>query len=231
VNQYKAKRAEYERSATEWDRLRDKHIRLFSVLTLLQQEANWLALAAIDSFFSWTEHVFIHLAILQGKCITGNDIARLAVANWDAKFKAALDINEPDTKHYYDELTVIRRQLRNFVSHGSFGKQGEAFSFHSGTGAVPVSLPYREHGVSFRLGIGIEFVDHDAITLIHDFIGHLWSGPRRPARIYLQHEDLPLILTMAQSGEYARGMASEEEMTELVDHLSRERDRHANMDF
>jgi len=78
---------------------------------------------------------------------------------------------------------------------------------------------------------GKQFVDHDAITLIHDFIGHLWSGPRRQARIYLQHEDLPLILTMAQSGEYARAMASEEEMTELVDHLCRERDRHANMDF
>jgi hypothetical protein len=228
VNQYKAKRAEYERSATEWDRLRGKHIRL----SLLQQEANWLALAAIDSFFSWTEHVFIHLAILQGKCITGDDIARLAAdANWDAKFKVALDINEPDTKHYYDELTVIRRQLRNFVAHGSFGKQGEAFSFHSGTGEVPVTLPHLKDGASFRLAVGIEFVDHDAITLIHDFIGHLWSGPRRPARIYLQHEDLPLILTMAQSGEYARAMASEEEMAELVDHLSRERDRHANMDF
>jgi hypothetical protein len=228
VDQYEAKRAELERSAQEKNNLRDKHIRLLRVLTL-PKEANWLALAAIDSFFSWTEHVLIHLAILQGKCITGDDIASLAVANWDAK--SALDINEPDTKHYYDELTVIRRQLRNFVAHGSFGKQGEAFSFHSGTGAVPVSLPYREHGVSFRLGIGIEFVDHDAITLIHDFIGHLWSGPRRPARIYLQHEDLPLVLTMAQSGEYARAMASEEEMTELVDHLSRERDRHANMDF
>jgi hypothetical protein len=36
---------------------------------------------------------------------------------------------------------------------------------------------------------------------------------------------------MARSGEYARAMASEEEMTELVDHLSRERDQHANMDF
>jgi hypothetical protein len=205
-------------------------MRLFG-LTPLQQEANWLALAAIDSFFSWTEHVLIHLAILQGKCTTGDDIAGLAAAKWDAKFKAALDINEPDTKHYYDELTVIRRQLRNFVAHGSFGNLGEAFSFHSGTGAVPVTLPHREDGTSFRLGVGIEFVDHDAITLIHDFIGHLWSGPRRPARIYLQHEALPLILTMAQSGEYARAMASDEKMTELVYHLRRESDRHAKMDF
>lgn len=27
-------------------------------------EADWLAMAAIDAFFSWTEHIFIHLAVL-----------------------------------------------------------------------------------------------------------------------------------------------------------------------
>ncbi|MGD0076749.1 MAG: hypothetical protein ABSD31_20835, partial [Candidatus Binataceae bacterium] len=33
----------------------------------LKQQADWMALAAIDAFFSWTEHVFIHLAILNGR--------------------------------------------------------------------------------------------------------------------------------------------------------------------
>jgi hypothetical protein len=28
------------------------------------QKASWLALAAIDAFFAWTEHIFIHIAIL-----------------------------------------------------------------------------------------------------------------------------------------------------------------------
>jgi hypothetical protein len=81
---------------------------------------------------------------LQGNCVTGEDVATFAVANWDVKFKAALDINDPETKLFYDQLIIIRRQLRNFVAHGSFGKQGEAFSFHSGAGAVPVRLPHQD---------------------------------------------------------------------------------------
>jgi hypothetical protein len=32
----------------------------------ISQNSSWLALAAIDAFFAWTEHIFIHLAILQG---------------------------------------------------------------------------------------------------------------------------------------------------------------------
>lgn len=157
----------------------------------LRREAKWLALSVIESFFGWTEHVFIHLAILQGKCLTGDDVAKLAAANWDVKFRAALDLGDPVTKGYYDQLIVILRQLRNFVAHGSFGKQGEAFQWHSGAGAVPVRLPYHEDGTSFRFGGGIEFVDHDAITLIQEFIAHLWSGSRAPARHYLQGSDLP----------------------------------------
>ena len=35
------------------------------------QKASWLALAAIDAFFAWTEHIFIHIAILQGNITTG----------------------------------------------------------------------------------------------------------------------------------------------------------------
>jgi hypothetical protein len=37
----------------------------------LRTEAQWLALTAIESFFSWTEHVFIHISILNGRLQTG----------------------------------------------------------------------------------------------------------------------------------------------------------------
>jgi hypothetical protein len=55
---------------------------------LLRREARWSAQAAIDAFFSWTEHSFIHLAILQGRVRTGDEVAALAEADWKAKFKA-----------------------------------------------------------------------------------------------------------------------------------------------
>jgi hypothetical protein len=51
-------------------------------------------------------------------------VAELAESDWATKFKKALDIREPSTKIIFDKLVNIRRQIRNFVAHGSFGKQG-----------------------------------------------------------------------------------------------------------
>lgn len=36
----------------------------------LRKEAKWLGLAAVEAFFSWSEHVFIHLAVLRGSITT-----------------------------------------------------------------------------------------------------------------------------------------------------------------
>ena len=48
------------------------------------------------------------------------------MANGGSKFKAALDISDPTLKRYYDELMSVRNQVRNFVAHGAFGKDGES---------------------------------------------------------------------------------------------------------
>jgi hypothetical protein len=228
---YSAKRTEagqraHERIETRSESGYDVHFPAFG----LRKEAKWLALSAIESFFSWTEHVFILLAILRGNVVTGDAVAKLAAQNWDVKFKAALEVNDPETKHYYDNLIIVRRQVRNFVAHGSFGKQGEAFLFHSSAGAVPVRLLHHQ-GESFRFGSGIDFVDDEAIALLHAFVNHLWSGSRTSARIYLQEYGLPLILTMAQKGQYARAMSSQDDMTAFAHHLAGVMDRHADMDF
>ena len=53
----------------------------------LRRNAKWLALSAIDSFFSWTEHIFIHLALLRGEITTGTEVANMAEADWQQKFK------------------------------------------------------------------------------------------------------------------------------------------------
>ena len=158
-------------------------------------------------------------------------MANLAAAEWAVKFKAALDIREPEAKRFYDELTVIRQQLRNFVAHGSFGKQGEAFQFHSGAGAVPLRLPHNQNTRSFRFGRGVDFVDHEAMVLIGKFIEFLWSGDRSPAKTYIQNSGLPLILTMAKDGKYAHAMSSDEDMDDFVHYLGKMMDDHANMDF
>lgn len=122
----------------------------------LRREAEWNAQAAVEAFFSWTEHAFIHLAILQGRLQSGEDVASMAEADWKTKFKAALDMSDAQTKKHYDSLLDLRAQIRNFMAHGAFGKRGEAFSFHSGAGAAPVLLTGRQmHRYSLTGGAGV----------------------------------------------------------------------------
>jgi len=230
---YDARREEAEnmrREHVETDLGEGRRIISFPA-TGLRREAQWFALSAIESFFSWTEHVFIHIVILQGKCSTGEEVAELAKSEWGSKFKVALDLGDARTKSLYDDLTVMRRRLRNFVAHGAFGKDGEAFHFHSAVGAVPMLLPYRRERSAFRFGQGVDFVADEAISLVRKFVEHLWSGSRAPAKIYIQEYGLPLVLTKVVNGEYARAMASVETMTEHAYYEAGMRDRYMDMDF
>jgi hypothetical protein len=197
----------------------------------LKKESRWLALAVVDAFFSWTEHAFIHLAILTGKATTGYQVTELAESDWPDKFKAVLDLSDPATKTFFDQLVEIRREVRNFMAHGAFGKDGRAFHFHSSAGAVPVVLPHRTGSRRFAVAGGNYFDDTAALAVIERFIKHLWSGPREPARMYIQDSDLELILPMASDGTYARAMASSEAMQDLIDRLHYMWDQAANMDW
>lgn len=196
---------------------------------LLRRDATWNAQAAIDAFFSWTEHSFIHLAILQARVCTGDEVAALAKTEWKAKFKAAMDMNCTETKRHYDTLLDLREQIRNFMAHGAFGKKGEAFSFHSGAGAVPVLLTQRQSH-RYALTGKPAFDENAAIKTIETFINHLWSGARTPAKIHMFSE-LPSILTCVVDGTYGRAMQSEQSMTEFVEYQSHAFDNSANMDW
>jgi hypothetical protein len=197
----------------------------------MSEDASWLALAAIEAFFGWTEHIFIHLAILQGRVTSGTEVAEVAGGDWGTKFKKALDMNDRVTKKHFDRLVTIRRQLRNFMAHGAFGKGGEAFSFHSGAGAVPVALDRKRVRTQLSLTPELAFDDSEAIAFIEEFISFLWSGTREPARIYIHESDLPLVLPFASDGTYSAAMASVEAMREYVDHAKKEWDRAANMEW
>jgi hypothetical protein len=194
-----------------------------------RKEAEWNAQAAVEAFFSWTEQAFLHLAILQGRLRSGEDVGEIAEADWKTKFKAALDVGDAQTKKHYDSLIILRTQIRNFMAHGAFGKRGEAFRFHSGVGAVPVLLTGRRvhrYSITGRPA----FDERWAITEIEKFIKHLWSGPRLPARHYV-FSGLPCILTYVADGTYADAMRSDDAMKEFVDGLTRQFDNAANMDW
>lgn len=231
ADQYASKRAEAEKLKDDYEKTVFKNGSIISFPSVeLKREARWYGSAAIEAFFSWTEHLFILLMIIQGRVTTGEAVEKIAKANWGDKFKAALDLSNTETKGFYDKLLVLRRQIRNFVAHGAFGKDGQAFHFHSQVGAVPLLLPH-QNKETFKFGNGVDFIADDAIVLIHTFIEHLWSSNMAPAKIYVQESGLPLILTLAADGTYAKAMISEEDMTQFTEYQGKKFDDAANMDW
>jgi len=194
----------------------------------LTREAEWLALSAIDSFYSFTEHVFIHAGILKGNLITGEDVANLADKDWASKFKACLDIHDNSIKPHYDKLVEIKRQIRNYMAHGAFGKNGEAFQMHSGAGAVPLLMPHQKRSSRFSMQNGTKFQEEYALKAIEEFMQFYWESNNFPEVIYIK-STLPSILTYASDSTYSNAMVSTEDMENFVDYLTGAHDRAANM--
>lgn len=194
-------------------------------------ESIWLAMVTIESFFSWSEHIFIHLALLTGRISDSQETIDLISSEWDKKFKATLDVSDNETHKHYNNLLHIKNEIRNFVIHGGIGKQGEAFSFHSGTGAIPVFLPHKKRNRKFLISDGLQFDPETALGLIDEFINFLWEGDRYPAYAYLCESALPIIFTHVTDGTYKRAMASKEDMESFIRYIEEIFDRSANMDW
>lgn len=194
-----------------------------------EDQADWMALATIDSFYSWTEHIFVHLAILIGKIKTGKELTEFIEYNWMKKYKYVLGMSTKESKKFYDALIAIKRQLRNFYTHGAFGKNGEAFIFHSKTGAVPVQIIQKNRSNKYIL-TSFEYNDSDSIKIIESFIKFLWKDKLLPAKIYIESE-FPTVLPYSSYGIYSNVMKSTEDMILFIDMLIHYRDIYANMDW
>ncbi|UTH26032.1 hypothetical protein L0F67_03480 [Actinobacillus suis] len=189
---------------------------------------NWLAISVIDAFFSFTEHVFIHSAILQGKLQTKQEIAQLTVSEWKDKFKRCIDISVPKNRDFYDKLSLLKDQIRNHLTHGAFGKNNEAFQIHSPVGAIPMLISPTTS--MFSVGENLKFTDEEAIKIIEEFIEYYWGSKNFIENIYIQ-SGLPAVLTFALDSTYKRAMVSLDEMENFTHYLSEEFCNSMNMDW
>lgn len=196
-----------------------------------KQKANWIAISCIEAFYSWTEHLFIHLAVVGQNVSDGETISDLIGSEWKVKFVAAIKDSSKEADKFYNDLLIIRHQLRNFVAHGAFGKDGNAFRFHSNTGSVPVLMNYKRKKNRFSLYGHLTFKEEEVINLIEDFIKFLQNGKLASAMYYTQNCGLPTILTMAADGIYEKATKDMDSMIEFSEYLIQQIDDSANMDW
>ena len=190
-----------------------------------------LAISVIEAFFSYTEHLFIHIAIIAQNISDGEQISKLIEAEWKTKFITAIPLSNKEENKFYNELLIVRQQMRNFVAHGAFGKNGNAFQFHSKTGAVPVIMKHDKNKNKFEFQGNLNFNDEEVIKLIENFIEYLWKSKYQPVMLYTQEYDLPTIVTLSKNGVYKEAIESMENMEEFATRLSNKLDDSANMDW
>lgn len=194
--------------------------------TVASNRVAWLAQGVIEAFFSWSEHSLIHLAVIDGRIEGGPSLLKITMGEWKEKYKLALDVAEQHWKAHYDVLIQVRNEHRNFTAHGAFGKDGQAFSFHSSAGAVPLSLADDDSGQPTFVPRPT-LSDRDAVAAIEAWIAD-FQRLKAPQWMYLE-STLGSILTFRK--EYALATSSVEEMSQFIDHMERMVDDHANMDW
>ena len=198
--------------------------------TQLRKNSEWLALSVLDAFFSWTEHVFILMAILKGNVVTGDAVKKLTDKEWKIKFKQAISSSSDESKTFYDELIKAKDQLRNYMAHGAFGKKGEAFQFHSDAGAVPLIINRSSSVERYSFRSDLAFNDQDVVDLVIRFIPYLWANERATQGMYIE-SGLPIILSMAANGSYVSAIECEDNMEHFIYELQLEFDRAMDMDY
>lgn len=197
----------------------------------LQMRASWLAHSAVEAFFGWSEHLFIHFSILRGQTTTGTQVSKMALEkDWAKKYGNALNLRDSETRTFFKKLKIVRQKIRNVMAHGAVGHDGGAFEFHSDAGAIPIRLPSDPD--SFQLGEDLTFDVEETFELFGQFYQFLKSTSQYEARFYYAMESgLPTILRYAADGVYSDAIKTKESMEEFVDVLSRQSDDVANMDW
>jgi hypothetical protein len=208
---------------------REKETRDRARWSALRQQVAWLHQSVIEAFFSWTEHALVHAAVLNGRVGAGPQVQEITQAEWLVKFTTAFDITHATVKGLYDALVEVRREHRNFTTHGAFGKDGEAFQFHSGAGAVSIRLQDDRHRYTL-VPAGGTLSDAEALAKVDAFVGWLKDGPNEPLWMYLQ-SGLATVLTLANNGSYRRALASVRGMEQFLEYQERLQDDCANMDW
>lgn len=85
------------------------------------QLVTWIFFSVLESFFSWTDHVFLHLFILKGRIKTGKEAAEFMIKPWREKYMDVFDIKKAREKKLYDNLISVYN-IRSSAVHGVVGK-------------------------------------------------------------------------------------------------------------
>jgi len=195
-----------------------------------QREGGALATAAVDAFFSRSEHLFLLAYGLLGGGRRAVSVLDFLSSNWPAKARVILDLSDPKAKNLYDALLGIRERWRNPLAHGGFLSGGGSFYFHvPGVGALPAQLRRTPSGVKFGFRL-TEKSFAEIARLFDEFDSYLAAGPLRHA-VKWAAAGLDVAFDGESRSTYLKAMQSDEAFDDFLQWSSMDADRHDNMDY
>lgn len=194
------------------------------------REGGALGTAAVDAFFSRTEHLFCLAAAFRSAALPPGGILELLSSNWPTKARATLDLADPTAKSFYDKLLDVREEWRNPLAHGGFLSGGGSLHFHiPRVGALPARLRRTPKGV--RMGFTLHESSFQELTKLFDAFDHfLKQGELRHAMRWAE-ANLDVAFDAASRSRYIAACRSDEEFEDFLEWTERDLDRHANMDY
>ncbi|MFB3906124.1 MAG: hypothetical protein ACE15E_21980 [Acidobacteriota bacterium] len=200
-------------------------------LYLPDREGFYYGSAAIDSFFSWLEHLL--LLVLPFVCQRDVPLLmRLMASSWDRRLRVVWDLKtDRKAKCLYDSLKAVKERFRNSVAHGYLEKGSRSFQVHvPGYGAVPASLSGFTRTIHYSVFPLPAASFTEVISLFDAVSRYLEEGPSHFGFLYAE-SGLPVHFDERSCRQYSEAMTSHEQFQRFLDRESYFQAQATNMDW
>jgi len=208
--------------------------RKFNALQEYKYEQSYYAIAMLDAYFSFLEHLFVLILPIAEKPCKKYDLVQFISSFWSQKYKVLFDVKKNrKAKEFYDQLNELKENFRNYYAHGGFEKNGESLYFHfPGIGALPAKLSSKKNEPHFDFFPIDDTSTSHMIKVIDKFDEWLRSddsGVKYAVRYAESGLDMPC--DSQHIDEIICSMTNIQEFDKLLEKYSHVTDMHDNMDY
>jgi hypothetical protein len=189
------------------------------------------AIAAINAYFSWLEHVLVlALAFTDVEPGEGRLMDHIG-AKWGDQFRRVFGTQDADARQALARLHEVAETYRNTYAHGGFDKLGATIGIHvDGIGVVPARLTDVRRSPHFELYPFAPASFANVVSVLDGIDEFLRNGPRRLA-ISFAESGMDVPFDDESREEFRRATATDRTFSEFKERRARMIDDYENMDF
>lgn len=198
-----------------------------------EQDAYFASGAMVDAYFSRLEHRVLLLRAFIGRPIATGDFKAFLEKGWDERLCEVADFKtDPMRGKLLGQLREVKATIRNPLAHGGVENDGGAFYFHlPRVGAIPANLSRYRGRLSMSFFPIAGGTHAETCALFDELDAALEEGDLELPNEFVRWGIDPQFDANAIA-RYAKAIAGGADAVEaLVGRLSREWERHSNMDY